>query len=65
MQDLFKSNVEKLSFSTNSFDPASREASIRLLWMGMVEVQYDEDQLLLPTYRKYLPAIRAATAASR
>jgi hypothetical protein len=27
--------------------------------MGMVEIQYDERQLLLPLYRKYLPLIAA------
>jgi hypothetical protein len=28
--------------------------------MAMVELQYDEHQLLLPLYRKYLPLIGAA-----
>jgi hypothetical protein len=28
--------------------------------MAMVEVQYDERQLLLPLYRKYLPLIATA-----
>jgi hypothetical protein len=36
------------------------EAAVRKLYMGMVEVQYDERQLLLPLYRKFLPIIAAA-----
>jgi len=60
-QDLFKGNVEKLGVSeTDWFDPTARDAAVRKLYMGMVEVLYDERQLLLPLYRKYLPLITAA-----
>jgi hypothetical protein len=60
-QEVFKSNIDKIGVSsTDWFDPAAREAAVRKLYMGMVEVQYDERQLLLPIYRKYLPLIAAA-----
>jgi hypothetical protein len=61
MQELFRSNLDKIGLaSTDWFDPAAREAAVRKLYMAMVEVQYDERQLLLPLYRKYLPVIAAA-----
>ena len=61
MQDLFKSNLDKIGISsTDWFDPAAREAAASKLYMAMVEVLYDERQLLLPLYRKYLPLIAAA-----
>ena len=61
MQDLFKSNLEKVGpSSTDWFDPAARDAAARKTYMAMVEVLYDERQLLLPLYRKYLPLIAAA-----
>jgi len=59
-QDLFKSNLEKVGLSsTDWFDPASRDAAVRKMAMAIVELQYDEQQLLLPLYRKYLPLIAA------
>jgi len=61
MQDLFKSNLEKVGqSSTDWFDPAARDAAARKTYMAMVEVLYDERQPLLPLYRKYLPLIAAA-----
>ena len=61
MQDLFKSNLDKVGVSsTDWYDPAARDAATRKLYMAMIEVQYDERQLLLPLYRKYLPLIAAA-----
>jgi hypothetical protein len=61
MQELFRGNLDKVGLSsTDWFDPASREAAVRKLYMAMVEVQYDERQLLLPLYRKYLPLIAGA-----
>jgi hypothetical protein len=60
-QERFSTNVEKVGVSsTDWFDPAAREPAVRKLYMAMVEVQYDERQLLLPLYRKYLPHIAAA-----
>jgi hypothetical protein len=61
MQELFRTNMEKVGpSSTDWFDPAARDAAIRKQYMAMVELQYDERQLLLPLYRKYLPLIGAA-----
>ena len=61
MQELFRDNLEKVGLSsTDWFDPAAHEAAVRKLYMAMVELQYDERQLLLPLYRKYLPLIAAA-----
>jgi hypothetical protein len=60
-QDAFRGNLEKLGVSsTDWFDSGARDAAARKLYMGMVELQYDERQLLLPLYRKYLPIIAAA-----
>jgi hypothetical protein len=61
MQDLFRGNLEKVGVSsTDWFDAAARDAAVRKQYMAMVELQYDERQLLLPLYRKYLPLITAA-----
>jgi hypothetical protein len=61
MQDLFKGNLDKVGpSSTDWFDPAARDAAARKQYMAMVELQYDERQLLLPLYRKYLSLIGAA-----
>ena len=61
MQDLFKNNLEKVGpSSTDWFDEAARDAAVRKTYMAMVEVLYDERQLLLPLYRKYLPLLAAA-----
>jgi hypothetical protein len=61
MQELFRSNLEKVGpSSTDWFDPAAREAAVRKQYMAMVELQYDERQLLLPLYRQYLPLIAGA-----
>jgi len=46
--------------STDWFDQAAREAATRKQYMAMVELQYDERQLLLPLYRKYLRPLAAA-----
>src|SRR5215471_5076725 len=65
MQDLYRGNLEKAGIaSTDWFDPNAREAAVRKLHMAMVEIQYDERELLLPLYRKYLPLIAAAAGAS-
>ena len=61
MQDALRSNMDKSGVSsTDWFDPNAREAAVRKLYMAMVELQYDERQLLLPLYRKYLPLISTA-----
>jgi hypothetical protein len=61
MQDLFRGNMNNVGISsTDWYDPTARDAAVRKLYMGMVELQYDERQLLLPLYRKYLPLISTA-----
>jgi hypothetical protein len=66
MQELFRGNMDKVGVSsTDWFDPAAREATVRKLYMAMVELQYDERQLLLPLYRKYLPLIATAIGNRR
>jgi hypothetical protein len=61
MQELFTGNAEKVGVSsTDWYDPAARDAAVRKQYMGMFELLYDERQLLLPLYRKYLPRITAA-----
>jgi len=60
-QETFRGNMEKVGVgSTDWFDPNAREAAVRKLYMAMVELQYDERQLLLPLYQKYLPLISTA-----
>jgi len=64
MQDLYRDNLEKIRISsTDWFDPRAREAAVHKLYMGMIEIQWDEQQLLLPLYRKYRPLIAAASGA--
>jgi hypothetical protein len=61
MQEMFRTNLDKVGVaSTDWFDPTAREAAVRKLYMAMVELQYDERQLLLPLYRKCLPLISTA-----
>ncbi len=60
-QELYRHNLDAIGVSsTDRFDPAAREAAVRKLYMAMVEVQYDERQLLRPLYRKHLALIAAA-----
>jgi hypothetical protein len=42
-----------------TFEPASRVASVRLLWLTMADIQSSET-VLVALYRQHLPAIRAA-----
>ena len=59
-QDLFKTNLDKIGVgSTDWYEAAAREPAVRKLYMAMVEVQYDERQLLLPLYRDYLRRVTA------
>jgi hypothetical protein len=60
-QELFRGNMDKVGVGTTDwYDPAARDAAVRKLYMAMVELQYDERQLLLPLYRTYLPRIETA-----
>jgi len=67
-QEIATRNVERLVngpfSSTATFDPASRAASARMLWLTMADIQSSE-QILIDLYRRHLPAIRAATNEAR
>ena len=62
-QAIVTGNVERLVSgpfsSTATFEPASRAASVRMLWLTMADIQSSEASLV-DLYRKHLPAIRAA-----
>ena len=67
-QEIVAKNVERLVngpfSSTATFDPASRAASARMLWLTMADIQSSE-QILIDLYRRHLPAIRAAAHEAR
>jgi hypothetical protein len=59
-QEQFRSNGDKVGVgSTDWYDPVARDAAVRKLYMAMVELQYDEHQLM-PLYRKDLSLISTA-----
>ena len=62
-QAVVTANVDRLAngafSSTATFEPASRAASVRLLWLTMADIQFSE-ATLLDLYRRHLSAIRAA-----
>ena len=62
-QELAAANVERLAngalSSTTTYDPASRAASVRLLWLTLADIESAE-VLLLDLYRQHLPTIRNA-----
>jgi hypothetical protein len=63
MQEQYRRNMENVGVSsTDWFDANAREASVRKLYMAMVELQYDEHQSLMPLYKKYLPRVSAASS---
>lgn len=68
MQDVVAANLQRLAngpLTTPAiYDPASRAASVRLLWLTLADIQSAE-VLLLARYREHLPAIRAAAAKYR
>ena len=47
-----------------TFDPASRVASVRLLWLTTLDIESAE-AILLERYGKHLPMIRAAANVER
>ena len=66
-QELAASSLNRLTTffsSVAAFEPASRVASVRLMWLTMADIESVEGALL-GLYRKHLPAIRAAAAAAR
>jgi hypothetical protein len=68
LQEIATENVDRLAkgglSSTATFDPASREASVRLLWLTLADIESAE-AALLDLYRQHLPTIRAAANAER
>lgn len=68
MQDLATANLQRLAngpLTTPAiYDPSSRVASVRLLWLTLADIQSAE-ALLLTRYREHLPAIGAAAAKYR
>ena len=64
-QAVVTANVDRLAngafSSTATFEPASRGASVRLLWLTMADIQFSEAKLL-DLYRRHLPAIRTAAS---
>jgi hypothetical protein len=68
VQEIATSNVDRLAAGalseTATFDPASREASVRLLWLTTLDIESAETTLL-ELYRKHLPLIRAAASVDR
>jgi hypothetical protein len=68
LQEIAIENVDRLAQGALStpatFDPASRTATVRLLWLTLADIQSAE-QLLIDLYRKHLPTIRAAAGSER
>jgi hypothetical protein len=68
VQEIATGNVDRLAkgalSTTATFDPASRVASVRLLWLTTLDIESAE-AILLELYRKHLPMIRAAANVER
>jgi hypothetical protein len=68
MQELTAANLQRLAAGALStpaiYEPASRAASVRLLWLTLADIQSAE-ALLLSRYRQHLPAIKAAADSYR
>jgi hypothetical protein len=64
-QEVVAENIARLAngpfSSAATFDVASREPSVRVLWMTLADIASAED-VLLRQYQEHLPAITAATA---
>jgi hypothetical protein len=66
VQEIATDNVDRLArgalSSVATYDPAHREASVRLLWLTLADIQSAEARLLT-LYERHLPAVRAAARA--
>jgi hypothetical protein len=64
MQEIATDNVDRLAkgalSSVATYDPASRSAATRLLWLSLADIESAEEGLLR-LYDQHLPALRAAT----
>ncbi|HEY8550007.1 MAG TPA: hypothetical protein VIL35_08645 [Vicinamibacterales bacterium] len=67
-QALVTENLQRLSNGPLTmpaiYDPASRAAAVRLLWLTLADIQSAE-AMLLARYREHLPAIGDAAAKYR
>ena len=67
-QQVFDDNVQRLAQgpfgAASTFDPAARNASLKLLWLTLADIQTAEAQLAAE-YRRHAPALRAAVDRSR
>ena len=63
VQEITEANVDRLAqgalSSTATYDPAMRNASVRLLWLTLADIESAES-LLVDLYRERLPVIRDA-----
>ena len=68
MQELAGANLQRLAngplATAAIYDPASRAAAVRMLWLTLADIQSAEVSLLA-RYRQHLPAISAAAAKYR
>ncbi len=68
VQEIAVDNVDRLAKGPLSvaatFDPPSRAASVRLLWLTLLDIQSAEE-ILVNLYEKHLPSIRSAANARR
>lgn len=67
-QQVADDNVQRLAQgplgAASTFDPAGRNASLKLLWLTMADIQSSEE-LLVAEYRRHAPALRAAVDRAR
>lgn len=68
VQETVNRNIDRLAngalSTTATYEPRSRDASVRLLWLTLLDIESAE-AVLLDLYRKDLPAVRRAAAAER
>jgi hypothetical protein len=67
-QEILTDNVNRLASGalsqTATYDPASRIASVRLLWLTLADIHAAE-AILLDLYRQHVPLLQDAVAAGR
>lgn len=68
LQQVVDANVERLANgalgAAATFDPVNRTPSLRLLWLTLADIESAE-AILLRSYRRHLPAVRAAAGRQR
>ena len=67
-QEILTDNVNRLASGalsqTATYDPTSRDASVRLLWLTLADIHAAE-ALLLELYRQHVPLIQKAAERTR